>query len=62
MNQIFGQRFINIFVKWRFKSQLLPKLRAVEVATSLNIVLINLKTSTRKQQQTSLSEEESGKL
>ena len=33
MNQIFGQRFI-IFEKWRYRSQLLFKLRAVEVATS----------------------------
>ena len=33
MNQIFGQRFI-IFEKCRYRSQLLLKLRAVEVPTS----------------------------
>ena len=32
MNQIFGQRFI-LFEKWRYRSQLLLKLRAAEVAT-----------------------------
>ena len=35
MNQIFGQRFI-IFEKLRYMGQLLLKLRAVEVATSVH--------------------------
>ena len=38
MNQIFGQRF-NIFEKWRYTSQLLLKLRAVEVATLFHWIL-----------------------
>ena len=35
MNQIFRQRFI-IFEKWSYNSQLLLKLRVVEVATSFH--------------------------
>ena len=35
MNQIFGQRFI-IIEKVRYMGQLLLKLRAVEVATSIH--------------------------
>ena len=38
MNQISGQRF-NIFEKWRYRSQLLLKLRAVEVATLFHWIL-----------------------